>query len=58
MSTFISSEEPLSVSSLLSKYEITVEILPEKKGHLLKRHVEYEVYSSRFNSQVTRADLL
>ena len=47
MATLISNE----VSGLLGKYEITVEILPEKKGYI-KRHVEYEVYSSQFNSQV------
>lgn len=39
--------------SILNKHELTVEILPEKKGYI-KKHVEYEVYSSKFNSQVVR----
>ena len=55
MATYASNEESLSISNLLSKHEITVEILPEKKGYL-RKHVEYEVYSSRFNSQVSLAE--
>ena len=43
--------EKLSLAQLLKSDDIIINILPLKKG-LFKKHVEYEVRSSKFNSQV------
>ena len=45
--------EYLSLTSLLNIDRISIEILPEKKGYI-KRHVEYDVHSTRFKSQVIK----
>ena len=48
--------EYLSLATLLNVDRITIEILPEKKGYI-KRHVEYDVHSTRFKSQVSEFSL-
>ena len=53
MSSLIIGNTDLSLKELLNIDRISVEILPEKKGYI-KRHVEYDVHSSRFKSQVVR----
>ena len=45
--------EYLSLTNLLNIDRISIEILPEKKGYI-KRHVEYDVHSTRFKSQVIK----
>ena len=46
-------EHHVSLQTLLNTDRISVEILPEKKGYI-KRHIEYDVHSTRFKSQVVR----
>ena len=53
MSSLIIGYTDLSLKELLNIDKISVEILPEKKGYI-KRHVEYDVHSTRFKSQVVR----
>ena len=53
MSSLLIGNTDLSLKELLNTDRISVEILPEKKGYI-KRHVEYDVHSTRFKSQVVR----
>jgi len=50
-------EEKVSLSTLLKKDSIKVEILPQKRGYL-KKHVEYDVQSARFKSEVKSSVVL
>ena len=39
------------ILEFITSNHVTLEILPEKKGYI-KRHIEYQIHSSKFKSQV------